>query len=79
MESAQQENLAKSQFLGRMGYERHTPLNSIIGFSEILSMGENDLLNEEQRESVEEITKAGKHLLNLVDQVLELKGLIRLI
>ena len=76
MESAQQENLAKSQFLGRMGYELHTPLNSIIGF---LSMGENDPLNEEQRESVEEITKAGKHLLNLVEQVLELKGLIRLI
>ncbi len=44
-----------------------------------MSMGENDPLNEEQRESVEEITKAGKHLLNLVDQVLELKGLIRLI
>ena len=76
MESAQQENLAKSQFLGRMGYELHTPLNSIIGF---LSMGENDPLNEEQRESIEEITKSGKHLLNLVDQVLELKGLIRLI
>ena len=72
LENAQQESLAKSQFLGRMSHELHTPLNAIIGFSELLSMSERDPLNEEQRESVNEITKAGKHLLNLVDQVLEI-------
>ena len=72
LENAQQESLAKSQFLGRMSHELHTPLNAIIGFSTFLSMGESDPLNEEQRESVNEITKAGKHLLNLVDQVLEI-------
>ena len=72
LESAQQESLAKSQFLGRMSHELHTPLNAIIGFSELLSMSERDPLNEEQRESVDEIKKAGKHLLNLVDQVLEI-------
>jgi len=72
MESAQQENLAKSQFLGRMSHELRTPLNAIIGFSELLNMGENDPFNEEQRESVDEIKKAGKHLLNLVEQVLEI-------
>ena len=72
LESAQQESLAKSQFLGRMSHEFHTPLNAIIGFSELLSMRERDPLNEEQSESVDEIKKAGKHLLNLVDQVLEI-------
>ena len=72
LENAQQESLAKSQFLGRMSHELHTPLNAIIGFSTFLSMGESDPLNEEQRESVNKITKAGKHLLNLVDQVLEI-------
>ena len=72
LESAQQESLAKSQFLGRMSHELHTPLNAIIGFSELLSMSERDPLNEEQSESVDEIKKAGKHLLNLVDQVLEI-------
>mgnify|MGYP000666312080 CR=1 FL=1 len=58
LENAQQESLAKSQFLGRMSHELHTPLNAIIGFSTFLSMGESDPLNEEQRESVNEITKA---------------------
>ena len=72
LENAQQESLAKSQFLGRMSHELHTPLNAIIGFSTFLSMGESDPLNEEQRESANEITKAGKHLVNLVDQVLEI-------
>jgi len=72
LESAQQESLAKSQFLGRMSHELHTPLNAIIGFSELLSMRERDPLNEEQSESVDEIKKAGKHLLNLIDQVLEI-------
>ena len=72
LESAQQESLAKSQFLGRISHELHTPLNAIIGFSELLSMRERDPLNEEQSESVDEIKKAGKHLLNLVDQVLEI-------
>ena len=72
LESAQQESLAKSQFLGRMSHELRTPLNAIIGFSELLSMRERDPLNEEQSESVDEIKKAGKHLLNLVDQVLEI-------
>jgi len=68
MESAREESLAKSQFLGRMSHELHTPLNAIIGFSELLS---DDSLDEEQKESVGEINKAGKHLLHLVAQVLE--------
>ena len=45
LENAQQESLAKSQFLGRMSHELHTPLNAIIGFSTFLSMGESDPLN----------------------------------
>ena len=72
LESAQQENLAKSQFLGRMSHELHTPLNAIIGFSELLKMDANDSLNENQKQSIGEIYEAGKHLLDLVDQVLEI-------
>lgn len=71
LKSAQQENLAKSQFLGRMSHELRTPLNVIIGFSKLLSR-RDDSLNKKQREKVDEISKAGEHLLNLVDQTLEI-------
>ena len=72
LESAQQESLAKSQFLGRMSHELHTPLNAIIGFSQLLDMETENPLNESQSENIAEINKAGRHLLNLVGQVLEI-------
>ncbi len=75
MESAQQESLAKSKFLGRMSHELRTPLNAIIGLSQVLSMKKINPLDEENRRSVDDITTAGKHLLNLVCQVLEMNRL----
>jgi PAS domain S-box-containing protein len=71
--AAQQEadraNRAKSEFLSRMSHELRTPLNSILGFAQLMEL---DPLNREQRESVEFILAAGRHLLELVNEVLDI-------
>lgn len=61
---------AKTQFLARMSHELRTPLNGIIGFSELLL--EDVRLNEGQREKVQNLQVAGKHLLELVNGLLDL-------
>ena len=68
-EAAEQANTAKSEFLSRMSHELRTPLNAILGFGQLLEMDE---LNEEQREGVEQILKAGRHLLDLINEVLDI-------
>ncbi len=60
---------AKSEFLSRVSHELRTPLNAILGFGQLL---EFDLEDEEQRENVTQILSAGHHLLELVDEVLEI-------
>lgn len=62
-------NQAKSEFLSSMSHELRTPLNAVLGFSQLLEM---EQLNESQRDSVEEIYKAGRHLLELINEVLDL-------
>ena len=62
----------KSQFLANMSHELRTPLNSIIGFSEILIDGLSGKLTEEQTEFVNNIYSSGKHLLNLINDILDL-------
>jgi signal transduction histidine kinase len=62
-------NPAKSEFLSRMSHELRTPLNAILGFGQILEM---DSLDEDQAESVQQILKAGNHLLGLIDEVLDI-------
>ena len=66
---AEAANLAKSKFLSRMSHELRTPLHSIIGFSKILEMAE---LSEKQARNAKRISHAGKHLLNLINEVLDL-------
>ncbi len=74
LERAKQEallaNQAKSQFLTHMSHELRTPLNAILGFSQILEMDQR--LNPEQKEQVVEVSCAGRHLLELVNEVLDL-------
>lgn len=71
-EEAEKASKAKSQFLSAMSHELRTPLNAILGFTQILEMDPKAPLNESQSESVEEILKAGNHLLNLINEVLDL-------
>ncbi len=66
---AERANAAKSEFLSRMSHELRTPLNSVLGFSQLLEM---DDLEEQQLEQVAYILTAGRHLLALIDEVLDL-------
>lgn len=70
-EKAETASKAKSEFLSRMNHELRTPLNAILGFSQAMLMDE-EVLSDEQRESVGYIHSAGKHLLELVNESLDL-------
>ncbi|MDH5472584.1 MAG: ATP-binding protein [Gammaproteobacteria bacterium] len=66
---AEQANLAKSDFLSRMSHELRTPLNAILGFSQLLSFEE---LSEQQKDNINEIINSGHHLLDLINEILDL-------
>lgn len=72
VEVARLASQVKSNFLSRVSHEFRTPLNSIIGFSQIISMDENNLLSNDDKENLSQIEMSGKHLAKLVDDVLEL-------
>ena len=62
----------KSEFLANMSHELRTPLNAVIGFSEVLREEMFGELNDRQREYVEDVLDAGRHLLSLINDVLDL-------
>ena len=69
---AERASATKSEFLSRMSHELRTPLNAIIGFGQLLETDPEHPLSETQVSSVREIREAGRHLLELVNEVLDL-------
>lgn len=65
-------NAAKAQFLATMSHELRTPLNAIIGFSGVMLKGIDGPLNEAQRDSMQTVNESGKHLLLLINEILDL-------
>lgn len=70
LEASQAASRAKSEFLSSMSHELRTPMNAILGFAQLLDI--DPTLGEEQADSVREILKAGGHLLELINEVLDL-------
>ena len=65
-------NQTKSDFLSKMSHELRTPLNAVMGFSQLLQSNSGEPLTDVQRQYVREIQNAGSHLLNLINEVLDL-------
>ena len=73
-ENAEMASKAKSEFLSRMSHELRTPLNAIIGFSQLIELKPENLSNT-QKDSISEILNAGRHLLGLINEVLDLSAI----
>jgi len=71
-EEAESANRAKSDFLSRMSHELRTPMNAILGFAQLMESDDSDPLSENHQSSNEQILRAGWHLLELINEVLDL-------
>ncbi|UWQ32196.1 response regulator [Leisingera sp. M527] len=71
-QEAEEANRAKSQFLANMSHELRTPLNAVIGITEMLMEDAEEFGQEDFIEPLERISRAGKHLLNLINEILDL-------
>ena len=71
-DEARKANRAKSEFLSHVSHELRTPMNAILGFAQLLDMGE---LNPTQKKGVSHILSSGHHLLELIDEVLDISGI----
>ena len=71
-DEAEQANRAKSDFLSNMSHELRTPLNSVLGFSQLMGSDKREPLTESQQLAVGQIGTAGRHLLTLINDILDL-------
>jgi len=71
-EMAQAANLAKSEFLASMSHELRTPMNAVLGFAQMLQLDPNQNLSSHQNDYVDNIIQGGNHLLELINDVLDL-------
>ncbi|WP_299981555.1 sensor histidine kinase KdpD [Desulfobacula sp.] len=71
-EEAETANMAKSRFLANMSHEFLSPLNTVIGFSELLKAKTHGELNEKQMEYTNNVLESGQHLVKLINEILEL-------
>ncbi len=71
-DDARKANLAKTEFLSRVSHELRTPMNAILGFSQLMDMGE---LSSKHKKGVSHILRSGKHLLKLIDEVLDISNI----
>ncbi len=74
-DNASRESEAKSRFMGAITHELRTPLNSILGFGQLLECEETGPLNERQRRYLDHMLVSGRHLLAMIDEVLDLSRL----
>jgi signal transduction histidine kinase/CheY-like chemotaxis protein len=75
-ERLQEVDRLKSQFLANMSHELRTPLNSIIGFSRVILKGIDGPLTDMQRTDLETINTSGQHLLNLINDILDISKVV---
>lgn len=70
--SAEKASNAKTEFLSSMSHELRTPMNAVLGFAQLLQMNPQVPLHPKQCDAVEQILKAGNHLLELINEILDL-------
>ncbi len=75
VQRAEAANSAKDSFLARMSHELRTPLNAVIGYADLMLMGINGTLSEGHRNYMRDVASSGKHLLAIVEDVLEMARL----
>src|SRR5205823_2581416 len=69
------ENDAKSRLLATVSHELRTPLSSVIGFADLMSLERSGTLNEVQRRQLDHIVSSGRHLLHIVNEILDFSRL----
>lgn len=74
-EAAERANRAKGEFLSRVSHELRTPLNAVLGFSQLMQMDPNDTLTTGQAERVRHVIDSGRHLLELINDMLDVTSI----